>query len=248
MLPQLPASLEWVFLDVGDTMAYLDVDAIAQHVASLGIAVTGAALRDAQARVRPRIDEAVLQLHAAHEDNPSERLHEGEEGFLRFIGAILREAAPETDSPTRRKAAQSLRNARDGEGWWTRLDPHLTDTLDRLKAAGLQLGVISNAEGTVEQHLENVGVRPYFEVVIDSTVVGVEKPDPRIFEIALERTGAHPGASVYVGDFYSFDIIGSAGLGIAGILIDPSTHYRANYPDVTAISAFRELPDVLRIG
>src|SRR5882672_5635997 len=70
---------------------------------------------------------------------------------------------------------------------WRRVGAGNRDALDRLRAAGFRLAVVSNSEGTIDAMLSEVGLRPYFETVVDSAVVGSVKPDARIFQIALER-------------------------------------------------------------
>jgi FMN phosphatase YigB (HAD superfamily) len=69
--------------------------------------------------------------------------------------------------------------------------------------------------------LNEVGLAEYFSVIVDSHVVGFEKPDPRIFHWALQRTGVTPNEAVYVGDFYSLDVVGARRVGLDAILLDP---------------------------
>jgi HAD superfamily hydrolase (TIGR01509 family) len=104
---------------------------------------------------------------------------------------------------------------------------------------GLQLVVVSNADGTVEQLLEKQQFRSYFDVVIDSHNVGVEKPDPRIFQIALERSGATREQTLHVGDMYNFDVVGARSAGVHALLLDP-------YSDWHDVDCER-LPDLLAL-
>ena len=76
---------------------------------------------------------------------------------------------------------------------------------------------------------ERAGLSEYLEFVIDSSLVGVEKPHPEIFEMALERSGIKPDEAVYVGDTYPTDIGGAELAGLHGILID----WVGAYPDAT---------------
>jgi putative hydrolase of the HAD superfamily len=57
--------------------------------------------------------------------------------------------------------------------------------------------------------------------VIDSRIVRVEKPDPQIFQIALERSGANPANTLYAGDMYDFDVVGARAAGLHAVLLDP---------------------------
>jgi putative hydrolase of the HAD superfamily len=98
--------------------------------------------------------------------------------------------------------------------------PEATRTaLARLKASGLLLGVVSNSEGRAEQALEAAGIRDYFDVVVDSGVLGIEKPDPRIFQAALQALLVAPEEALYVGDLYEVDVLGAQSAGIEAVLI-----------------------------
>jgi len=111
---------------------------------------------------------------------------------------------------------------------WTRVVPGALDGLRALAATGVRLGIVSNAEGTIEQELSETGVAQRgagagvaVETVIDSTVVGVAKPDPRIFRIALAEMGVDPADAWYVGDTPCFDVTGAYAAGIRPLLMDP---------------------------
>jgi putative hydrolase of the HAD superfamily len=115
--------------------------------------------------------------------------------------------------------------------------------LERLRDAGLVLGVVSNFEEWLERLLERLGVRSFFEVRVISGVEGFEKPDPRIFRLAMERAGVDPSVSVYVGDNPEFDVDPALALGMFPVLIDR----RDRYPDApgTRITSMLDLPSVL---
>ena len=115
--------------------------------------------------------------------------------------------------------------------------------LRRLRTAGLRLGVISNFEEWLERLLDQLGVGEYFDVRVISGVEGMEKPDPRIFELAMSRAGVDAGSSVHVGDSPTFDVEPAAALGMLPVLIDR----RERFPDApgTRITSMQELPGVL---
>jgi putative hydrolase of the HAD superfamily len=115
--------------------------------------------------------------------------------------------------------------------------------LRRLRNAGLRLGVISNFEEWLERLLDQLRVREYFDVRVISGVEGMEKPDPRIFELAMSRAGVDAGSSVHVGDSPTFDVEPAGALGMFPVLIDR----RERFPDApgTRITSMRELPGVL---
>lgn len=115
---------------------------------------------------------------------------------------------------------------------WSRIAPGARDGLRALVESGVRLGIVSNAEGTVEQQLREAGLVQVgagagveVECVIDSTVVGVAKPDPRIFHIALDAMGIEPADAWYVGDTPCIDVTGAAAAGLRPLLFDP---YRFN--------------------
>jgi putative hydrolase of the HAD superfamily len=106
---------------------------------------------------------------------------------------------------------------------WSAVAAGCRESLARLRAAGLRLGVVSNSDGRVEQALQAAGLRQYFDVVVDSALIGVEKPDPRIFQAALTALGVAPEEALYVGDLYEIDVVGARAAGIEAVLLGRST-------------------------
>jgi putative hydrolase of the HAD superfamily len=118
--------------------------------------------------------------------------------------------------------------------------------LDAIAALGLRACCVSNSDGRAEHHLETYGVRAGLEFVVDSQLVGVEKPDPRIFEIALARLGVPAARAVYVGDIRSVDEAGARATGMHFVLIDPFGDYAP--PGQLAVRRIEELPAVLALS
>lgn len=121
--------------------------------------------------------------------------------------------------------------------------------LVELRALGCPLGVVSNASGQVERALRRSlvcqvgeGGGPSTEVrcVVDSSVVGVAKPDPRIFDHALVHfPGIAPGRIAYVGDSVTMDVASSRAAGLCPILLDPYDDHPSL--DVMRISSLLDL-------
>ena len=86
--------------------------------------------------------------------------------------------------------------------------------------------MISNADGKIEDVLKRCRIADCFATITDSGLVGYEKPHPVIFQAALRTMGAKPEESLYVGDVYSVDYLGSTRAGMQGMLIDVSGAYR----------------------
>ena len=77
-----------------------------------------------------------------------------------------------------------------------------------------RLGVISNNFGNTQGWCNEYSLSPLLDVVIDSTVVGISKPEAGIFHTALSGLGVSPEEAIYVGDTYSDDVVGAKGVGM----------------------------------
>jgi putative hydrolase of the HAD superfamily len=111
---------------------------------------------------------------------------------------------------------------------WTRVAPGAISGLRRLTATGRPVGIVSNSMGTVAQMLAAAGVcqagpGPLISVqtIVDSGSVHVEKPDPAIFRIALDRLGVPAEQAVYVGDVARIDVDGARRAGLRPLHFDP---------------------------
>jgi putative hydrolase of the HAD superfamily len=122
--------------------------------------------------------------------------------------------------------------------------------LRRLAATGLKLGVISNADGTVERQLRRAGICQIgpgrgtpMVVIVDSAVFGVAKPDPSIFQHAVAALKVAPARSLYVGDSLRFDVRGAAAAGLRPVHFDPYRLCPApdGHPHVTALVQLTDL-------
>ncbi|MBT8191957.1 MAG: HAD family hydrolase [Acidimicrobiia bacterium] len=96
----------------------------------------------------------------------------------------------------------------------------LHEVLGELQRRGYRLHVLSNNSSILPLQLELIDTTDYFDTTSWSEEMGVEKPDARIFELALERIGAAPDEVVYVGDSYEADVAGARGAGIVPIHAD----------------------------
>ncbi len=136
-----------------------------------------------------------------------------------------------------------VRTVHAAEHLWTYSLPGTRDVLESLRARGYRVGVISNADGRMEGALERAGVRAHVEFVIDSGVVGVEKPAARIFEKGCEAMELPPEQCVYVGDLFPVDYVGARDAGLHAVLLDPLGVHESRAETVRALS---ELEDWLR--
>ena len=115
--------------------------------------------------------------------------------------------------------------------------------LDALQPSGATLGVVSNFEAWLEDLLERLGVAARFPVLVISGQVGIEKPDQRIYRMALDLAGIRPQDAAYVGDNPEFDVTPTSAMGMTPILIDR----RTRFPDHEGvrITDLRDLPAAL---
>ena len=114
-----------------------------------------------------------------------------------------------------------VRERHHREYLWNWVEPTARTTFEQLRARGYRLAVVSNADGKVESVLHGLELAHFFECIIDSKIVGVEKPDPRIFQLALEHLQLPGSSCVYVGDNYDRDVIGARRANLTPILLDP---------------------------
>jgi beta-phosphoglucomutase len=93
-------------------------------------------------------------------------------------------------------------------------------TLDALREHGMPMGVLSNFTTNLDHLLVRLGLRDYFDFVIVSARVGLAKPDPRMFDLAVSEAGRPRDRLLYVGDHVGDDIEGARGAGLHAVLVD----------------------------
>lgn len=119
------------------------------------------------------------------------------------------------------QAARMFRSCYIDPTRWT-VFPDAVAVLDELTAAGWAHVIVSNHVPELEQLIAALGLSRHFTAVVNSAIVGWEKPNRRIFEAALDRAG-HPQRVWMVGDNPVADIAGASALGIPGIHVSPRT-------------------------
>ena len=85
--------------------------------------------------------------------------------------------------------------------------------LERLRPR-VALGVVSNFYGNVDRLLDEAGIAPLLATIIDSTRVGLSKPDPEIFALAVRQLACEPGTVLYVGDSFEKDVVAAHAAGL----------------------------------
>jgi HAD superfamily hydrolase (TIGR01549 family) len=200
--------LETVFLDAGGVFLYPNWWRVSDALAKYGVHVAPEALKAADPRARRELDD--LQVIGGTTD--------ASRGWL-FFDLILAQAGVERSEGTAAALAE-LHAYHTTSNLWEYVPDTVLPALEALRQRGLRIVVVSNANGTLRAHLDRLGLTPRFDVVLDSADEGVEKPDPRFFEIALERTGARRETTIHVGDLYYVDVMGARRAGLRGVLLD----------------------------
>jgi putative hydrolase of the HAD superfamily len=146
-------------------------------------------------------------------------------------------------------AAIAALDAAFGEpGIWSRLAPGSMDGLRALADTGVTLAIVSNSDGTLEGRLRAEGICLVgpgagvpMTIVIDSDVVGVAKPDPAIFRIALDACAVSPERALHIGDIVGADVDGALAAGVRPLHLDPygfcTDDSHLHVPDLATVAA-----------
>jgi HAD superfamily hydrolase (TIGR01549 family) len=195
-----------VIFDVGGTlMGYLPGAPFQQFLAQAGLPSDEADARALQKRF--------ATIMAANRDGAQGIGADGEE-ILAFWRIILAKLWP--DRPD--LAQEMFQWLRAG-----RFDQLFDDSIPALEALhdmGLRMGILSNFTSDLEGVLRRLGIRGYFDFVVVSALVGLAKPDPRIFHLAIAQAGRPRQRLLYVGDHIGDDVEGSNAAALDVVLID----------------------------
>jgi putative hydrolase of the HAD superfamily len=216
-------------LDAGGVLLDLDYDRLAEMLKERGCRSSREDLSLFEARARVEIENKVRN---------GGRTSDAWRGYFFTIleGAGL-------DRKEHDSLVDDLWALHHRQGLWVEPIPGARDAVRQLRDRGYRVGVVSNAEGRVEQDLKAAGYDGLFETVVDSHRVGVEKPDPAIFAIALERIGVEASTALFAGDVPAVDVTGARLAGIAPVLVDRHDLFRD--VDAPRIRSLADLPDWL---
>ena len=142
------------------------------------------------------------------------------------------------------EAFREIYDALDAEALlWRQAVPDAAAALDRLRAAGIPLGVVSNADGRIAAALADAGLAEHFDVIVDSTLVGVHKPDPAIFDHALRPMGLERASTWYLGDTVTYDAVAADAAGLTSWVIDHRGLHSLDHP--RRVRSLDEFADVV---
>ena len=219
-MPKTPVSA--ILLDAGGVMIFPSPELLLPPLHAVGLEPSVAELERAHYRAMADCDE------------PGRAAPGGQWWleYLRDFAAACGVPAADIDA-----VASDIVGLTDGFAW-TQVGPRMGEALRGIAALDLPVGIVSNSTGEVEQALRRLDVcyaatgdevLPEARgidvgVVIDSAVVGVSKPDPRIFTLALEALGlptADRSTVVHVGDSLRYDVTGALAAGVRPLHLDP---------------------------
>ena len=200
--------VETVFLDAGGVLVWPNWRRVADVLQAHGVSVAPARLAAADPLARFSLDRA--ELVAASNDQ--------RRGWT-FFDLVLTHAGVTLSDKTA-AALDDLQAYHQQHNLWETIPDFVVPALDDLRRAGYRLVVVSNANGTVQKAFARLGLAPKVDLILDSAIEGVEKPDRRFFELALVRSGSRRGATVHVGDLYHVDVTGARAAGLTPILVD----------------------------
>jgi putative hydrolase of the HAD superfamily len=226
--------IEIVFLDAGETILHpfpSFPDLFAKVVNAHGHEVSLADARSVQSRLAPHLVDLAADSGVR---DPSLSAAASREFWSFLYRRLLAELGIEDEL----LVGRLYDTFSDSSSY--RLFDDALPAMRALRRAGYRLGLISNFEEWLEEMLVELEVGELFDVRVISGIEGVEKPDPRIFEVALERAGLPANGAAHVGDSPALDVEPAKSVGIHPILLDRWDRY----PDATVarVRSLAELP------
>ena len=229
-------SIRGVFFDVGDTLVHLTESmptVLAREAAAAGVTIERERVAKVEIVTRARLAERAT-TRRPFSFPPGESRRFWTSIYLDVLGEHLSTACA-TEIAERVYAHFSSPRAYG-------VYPDVVPALGQLRDLGIRLGVISNWESWIGQLIAHHDLDRWFDWVIASGDVKVEKPNTRIFDIALERSGFVVDEVLYIGDSPATDVAGARHAGWRAILLQRDSETRDPTGALATVSSLRELP------
>lgn len=226
--------LRTVFLDAGGVLVHPNWERVSAALRQHGVEVAAQALAAAEPLAKRRLDVP----RTIHSTNDASR------GWLYFDLVLEGAGIPRSEATT--AALVELHAYHMTNNLWESVPDGVTGALSALLARDLTLVVVSNANGTLREHMRRLALDSYFACILDSNEEGVEKPDPRIFERALAKSGANAATTIHVGDLYEIDVAGARAAGLRPVLLDERGLY--DDADCARVRSLAELVEKVEGG
>jgi HAD superfamily hydrolase (TIGR01509 family) len=205
--------IQTVFLDAGGVLVNPSWSRVSETLARHGVHVGAAALASAEPHAKRLIDTT----ETIRATNDQQR------GWT-YFNLVLTQAGVALSDATAAALAE-LHGYHQQFNLWESVPDEVRPALAALRARGFQLVVVSNANGALHRAFDRLGLTGDVDVIFDSHLEGVEKPDPRFFQIALDRSGARAETTMHVGDLFHVDVAGARAAGITPALLDVADLY-----------------------
>jgi putative hydrolase of the HAD superfamily len=226
--------IETLFLDAGGVLVFPNWTRVSHALRRHGTHVDAETLAAAEPRAKWKLDLGDIVQGTT----------DAQRGWL-YFNLILEQAGVPVTAATDAALAE-LRRYHAEENLWELIPDDVVPALATFRALGMQLVVVSNANGRLRQAFARLGLTDKIDVLFDSFEEGVEKPDPRFFRIALERSGARAETTMHVGDLYHVDVVGARAAGLHALLLDAANLYADH--DCARVRTLDEVADLLEDG
>jgi len=227
-------SVKAVFFDLGDTLASTDppyLHRIAQAMRESGLEISNKDFELEYAK-------ADYKLFLKHKENGGLTPKDYRQWFLPLLYESL---LPDQDVD---KFRQQVRDAMSQIDFGRVALPGAVDLLDYLKSKGYILAVISNNDGRAEEKCEEVSIREYFDLILDSTRLDLIKPDSRIFNHALKELDLNSREAIHVGDMYGADVMGGMNAGLDVVWLNHRKIEGLSHPLIKEVSELADIKDI----
>ncbi len=222
--------IDTIFLDAGGVLVWPNWTRISQALHAHRVTVPPDRLAAADPLARLSLDRSEVMTASTDQRR----------GWTYFDLVLTHAGVPLSDDTA--AALNDLQDYHRQMNLWETVPDFVRPALQRLRTAGYRLVVVSNANGTLHRAFSRLGLAPLVDVILDSDVEGIEKPDPRFFQLALTRSGARAERTVHVGDLYHVDVTGARAAGLSAILVDEADlRPDADCPRIRNIAALPEL-------
>ena len=221
------SNIKFIFFDVGNTLLFPNRERIHAPLTERGLTPDSDLLRDLERSIKNQFDARMAENSST------------DHRFWWIFYSQLLARIGLNDDAVRDQLVSSIRESAN----WDVIPPGTREQLQQIGSC-YKIGVISNADGKIEDVLRRCNIADCFRTITDSGLVGYEKPHPEIFRQALLAMKATPEESLYVGDVYSVDYLGATGAGMQAILMDVPGAYCDR--GLLRIESLQELPSALR--
>ena len=208
--------IETLFLDAGGVLVHPNWSRVCEALNDAGISVSASRLAAAEPHAMRVLDEATIV--GVTDDR--------KRGWI-YFNLVLEQVGVELSAQTD-QALEVLREYHTEQNLWEHVEPDIVPALAAFRQRGLRLVVVSNANGRLRHLFDRLELTRWFDALLDSHEWGVEKPDPRLFHLALANSGANASTTVHVGDLYHVDVAGARAAGLAdAVLYDVAGLYES---------------------